>query len=142
MAIETEVEILKNVVSKLDSSIEKISQVSNDIGRLLAVHDERIGQLERVNERRSDDVRDLYNKIGEQTKEIVNKLDKIENTFNVKLSEHVKELNTKNEDIKRDLDKIDGRLDVLEKWKWYALGAAAVLGFIIGNLNDIIHLIK
>ena len=47
MALETELEVLKSVVNKLDSSLEKISEVSNSIGKLLAVHDERIEQCNR-----------------------------------------------------------------------------------------------
>jgi hypothetical protein len=46
MAIESEVEVLKNVVAKLDMSIEKIAQVSNDIGKILAVHEQRLASLE------------------------------------------------------------------------------------------------
>ena len=56
MAIETEVEVLKSVVNKLDQSLEKISQVSDDIGKLLAVHDAKITQLVKESDIRTDDV--------------------------------------------------------------------------------------
>ena len=59
MGLEVELEVLKTVVSKLDTSLEKISEVSNSIGRLLAVHDERIDQLEKSSDKRTDEIKEL-----------------------------------------------------------------------------------
>lgn len=73
MAVEVELEVLKGVVHKLDSSLEKISEVSNSIGKLLAVHNERIGQLEKTSERRINDLEKLEMRLSSQTKEIVEK---------------------------------------------------------------------
>jgi len=70
MAVESEIEVLKSVVNKLDSSLEKISEVSNSIGKLLAVHDQRIINLEKDVDAREDDVKELHSRITVQTKEI------------------------------------------------------------------------
>ena len=58
MALETELEVLKSVVNKLDSSLEKISEVSNSIGKLLAVHDERMKSGAAISTQQHNTIRD------------------------------------------------------------------------------------
>ena len=105
MAIETEVGVLKSVVSKLDTSLEKISQVSNDIGRLLAVHDERIMQLEKEGERKTDDIRDLHSRLTTQTREIVSKIDSMEIGIEKKMRENSIETAKQHKEILDEIKK-------------------------------------
>ena len=46
MSVDAQVKVLESIVEKMDSSIEKLTEVSNSIGKLLAVHDERLNNLE------------------------------------------------------------------------------------------------
>ena len=146
MAIETEVGVLKSVVSKLDTSLEKISQVSNDIGRLLAVHDERIMQLEKEGERKTDDIRDLHSRLTTQTREIVSKIESMEIGIEKKMRENSIETAKQHkeilDEIKKDVETISKRVNVLEQWKWYIIGGAISISFILGNLSDLFKFIK
>ena len=143
MAVEVELEVLKGVVHKLDSSLEKISEVSNSIGKLLAVHNERIGQLEKTSERRINDLEKLEMRLSSQTKEIVEKLEK---TIETEIKDTTKELreqhNQIQEDLQNEIKLINTRLNVLETWRWYVVGAATAVGFLIGNFSDILKFLK
>tara|TARA_A100001011_G_scaffold342314_1_gene375752 strand:+ start:145 stop:546 length:402 start_codon:yes stop_codon:yes gene_type:complete len=44
--LEEKLQNFENVVSKLDSAIEKIAEVNNNVSRMLAVHEERISKQE------------------------------------------------------------------------------------------------
>lgn len=141
MAADVEIEVLKSVVNKLDSSLEKISEVSNSIGRLLAVHDERLNSLEKVSDKREKEIDDLHSRITTQTREIVEKLEAMEERIERKMNESAERstaqhLTIQNE-MKQDIQKIDTRLLVVEKWRWYLIGGAAVLGYLIGHIGDI-----
>ena len=146
MAIESELEVLKSVVNKLDSSLEKISEVSNSIGRLLAVHDERIDQLEKVAERRTDDIKELHARISTQTREIVEKIQGVEKNIEDKMSEQSKNSKEQHEKIQReiavDVSKIDERLIIIERWRWYVLGAVAAIFYVSGSHFDIFKFLK
>ena len=146
MALEVELEVLKSVVNKLDSSLEKISEVSNSIGRLLAVHDERIDQLEKVSERRSDEIEKLHTKLSNQTREIVEKIEKLEKSLECKIKESSKEMKDQHDgsskSIQSELKTIDERVHLLERWRWYVLGASAAAGYALGNIANIIKLFK
>lgn len=141
MALEVEVEVLKTVVSKLDQSIEKISQVSNDIGRLLAVHDQRIDQLERMSDLRVDEIKELHSRITTQTREIVDKMDAMQSRLEHKMSAQAEAAQAQHkeiqEEIKNDVSKVETRVAALENWKWWVIGAAAGVGFLLGNLSNI-----
>lgn len=146
MALEVEVEVLKSVVSKLDHSIEKISQVSNDIGRLLAVHNERIDQLERTSDLRMDEIKELHSRITTQTREIVDKMDAMQSRLEHKMNAQSEASQSQHKEIqneiKNDIAKVEERVSVLENWKWWIIGAAAAVGFILGNLSDIAKVLQ
>lgn len=139
MAIETELEVLKSVVNKLDSSLEKISEVSNSIGRLLAVHDERIGQLEKIADSRSDDIKEINARITTQTNEILNKISNVEKNIEERMRESTKITKEQHEKIQReihaDVNKLDERLIILERWRWYIMGGAIAIGYLLANAD-------
>jgi len=139
MALEVEVEVLKTVVSKLDHSIEKISQVSNDIGRLLAVHDERIDQLERVSVARMEDIKELHSRITTGNREISEKIDNLDRCLEERIRKVTVDSKEQHEEIQREIQKdvkeLSERVDTLEKWRWMILGGAAALGYIVGNMG-------
>ena len=79
--IELDVELLKKEVSdmkeihgRLDNAITKITDVSNCINRMLAVHEEKISQQEEVQIRNAteftNDVKELHSRITTSQKEI------------------------------------------------------------------------
>lgn len=135
MALEVEIEVLKSVVNKLDSSLEKISEVSNSIGKLLAVHDERLNTLEKVSDKRANEIDDLHSRITTQTREIMDKLETMETRIEERMRQSAQSATTQHNDIKEeiqeDIKKLEDRLGALEQWKWYIIGAAAVVGYVI-----------
>lgn len=149
--IEAEVEVLKSVVSKLDTSIEKIAQVSGDIGRILAVHDQRLNSIEKVSDQRTEEIKELHSRISTQTREIVEKITDMEVRLEHKMRENgvaAKEQHKEiQEEIQNDINgigitvnNVDERVESLERWKWWVMGAAASIGFIFGFVMDVVKI--
>ena len=136
--MDAQVKILESVVERIDTSIEKLTEVSNSIGKLLAVHDERINQLEKVHNRQEDDIRDIYSRITVTSKEICDKLDSVEDSLEGKMKEHSNNSEKLHKELKVDLDgrlkTIDDRIGILERWRWLILGGATVLGFLLEKI--------
>ena len=65
---------MKEIHGRLDTAITKITDVSNCINRMLAVHEEKISQQEEVQIRGAteftNDVKELHSRITTSTKEI------------------------------------------------------------------------
>ena len=59
--LKKEVSDMKMIYSRLDKAIEKISDVSNSINRMLAVHEEKISQQEEVQIRTEQEINNDIN---------------------------------------------------------------------------------
>ena len=129
--LHTEIELLKRdvsemklIYSRLDRAIEKISDVSNSINRMLAVHEEKISQQEEVQIRSeqeiNNDIKELHSRISTNTRELMNLM-----------SEQHKEQTEAMLKLKNELQ---NRVGVLEKWRWLIIGGSIVVGFIIQKM--------
>ena len=138
--LETEVELLKSKVSdmeklhvRLDDAIGKISEVSNCINRMLAVHEEKLANQEEavfaaeelIEQRRtefSNEIKELHSRITTNTKEIMS----IASKQHKEHSEAIQKLHT-------DINK---RVGVLEKWRHVLIGGSIVIGFVLHRMID------
>ena len=141
MTIEAQVKVLESVVSKIDTSIEKLTEVSNSIGKLLAVHDERINSLERLNTRTDDDIKDLHSRITTTSREVCEKLDQVEHVIEDRLKEQSENSARQHAEIKADIESkiivLSARVSVLETWRWLIIGGATVVGYLVNKLLGI-----
>lgn len=139
MAIESEVEVLKSVVTKLDASIEKISQVSTDIGKLLAVHEQRIDQLEKTDSRRIDDIKEIHSRITTGNRELMDKMDDLENKIEERMQKAAESATAQHKQIQTEISaeikSLEVRIDLLERWKWIVIGGSMVVGYLISNFS-------
>jgi len=61
--LEERLENFETFVSKLDSAIEKIAEVNNNVSRMLAVHEERISKQEEIDSVLFDKIDKLRDKM-------------------------------------------------------------------------------
>ena len=122
-----EIESLEKIVEKLDLSIDKLTEVSNSISKLLAVHDTRINTIEKDTVRNEDDIRDIHVKMDNIAKEINTKLDQ---SMQNSVEGHAKIQAA----IEEKLKGIDARVRVLEVWRWLVIGGALAIGYLVNKL--------
>jgi predicted nucleic acid-binding Zn-ribbon protein len=122
-----ELESLEKIVEKLDLSIDKLTEVSNNVSKLLAVHDTRLNVIEKDTVRNEDDIRDIHVKMDNIAKEINNKLDE---AMASSVEGHAKIQAA----IEEKLKGIDARVRVLEVWRWLVIGGALAIGWIINKI--------
>ena len=143
MTVETQVKVLESVVSKIDTSIEKLTEVSNNIGKLLAVHDERLNTLSTSHSRTEDDIREIYNRVNSISKEILDKIDNMENVIEAKMQSQAESSRAQHQAIQEGIEtKLTGLLDriqTLENWRWWVIGASAAVGYMINVVLKITH---
>ena len=122
--LKKEVADMKKIHVRLDTAIEKITDFSNCINRLLAVHEEKITQQEDAQQRSVQEfttyIKELHSRITTNTKELT-----------ALMTEQHKE---QKDVIDRLKDEVSNRVGVLEKWRWIIIGGSIVLGFIIQKL--------
>ena len=133
-ASEADIAVLKNVVTRIDTAISNMAEVSNNIGKLLAVHESRLDHIEKTNNEVSFDVRELHSRITTMSKEILSKLDETEDHFYLMLKEVSKTTKDQVDEIKKDFDQLEKRVLFVEKWKYYVIGGAIALGWALSRL--------
>ena len=122
--LKKEVKDIKFIFNRLDTAIEKITEVTTSVNRMLAVHEEKISQQEealaKADFELSSNIKELHSRITTNYKELADQMAK-----NHKETEaHVQQLRTD----------LNGRVGVLEKWRWLIIGGSIVIGFIIQKM--------
>ena len=138
--LETEVKLLKKelqdqakIHDRLDVAIEKLTDVSNSIHRMLAVHEEKITRQEeaifqaeeQIEVRRNElsrQIDELHSRITTNTKEIMS----------AATAQHV----AQNKEIQKIRDELVSRVGVLERWRHVLIGSSIVAGFILHKFVD------
>ena len=122
--LKKEVEDMKQIHTRLDTAIEKLTDVSSCVNRMLAVHEEKIARQEEdivSNEKEiKDNIQDLHSRITSNYKELT-----------VLINEH----NLKDEERFHKLkSEFSNRVGILEKWRWIIIGGSIVAGFVLHKL--------
>ena len=138
--LETEVKLLKKelqdqakIHDRLDIAIEKLTDVSNSIHRMLAVHEEKIARQEeaifqaeeQIEVRRNElsrQIDELHSRITTNTKEIMS----------AATAQHV----AQNKEIQKIRDELVSRVGVLERWRHVLIGGSIVVGFMLHKFME------
>lgn len=131
---ETEIAVLKNMVTRIDVSIAAMTEVSTNIGKLLAVHEERLNQLEKDHTEVGSDIRDIHSRITTMSREIVEKIEQTERCLEHKIKESNDSTSKKLESMSEEMRSIDNRVGFLERWKWMVLGGALAVGWVLAKI--------
>jgi chromosome segregation ATPase len=136
--LETEVKLLKKelqdqakIHDRLDIAIEKLTDVSNSIHRMLAVHEEKISRQE-------ESIIEAEQKLEVRRTELSVKIDELHSriTTNTKeiMSAAAQQHTQQNKEIQKIKEELVVRVGVLEKWRHVLIGGSIVAGFILHKM--------
>ena len=124
--LKTDIEVLKismsqmsTLISRIDMTIDKLSEVSNGINRMIAVHESRLSQQE-------DITREIFNIIEQRRVEF--------NTAMNKLKEDIEtDAERSHEVLVKKIDDLTESVEVLNRWRYLVVGAAVAVGAILSE---------
>ena len=126
-SLRKDIENVNTINGRIDTAIDKLTDVSTSIKSMLAVHEEKITRQEKV-----DEV--IFDKLREREAEITDVYRELKK--DVEMSE--KRLLIEIKGLKID---IGARIGLLERYKWLIMGGAIVLGWILSkNFMPIVHM--
>ena len=127
--LKKDIEASNNLNVRLDTAIEKLTDVSTSIKSMLAVHEEKISRQEQL-----DDI--IFTKLKDRENEI----DKVHRELTKEIQSTEKRLLIEMKQIKLDLG---SRVGIIEKYKWLIMGGAIVIGWILStNFKTIIEMMS
>ena len=122
----SDIEQLELIVEKLDHSIDKLTEVSANISKLLAVQEQRMNNIEKDTDRNQDDIRHLYGKLDDVSK---NLCDKIDQSMQSSKDGHA----AIQKSIDDKLQGYDNRIKTLEIWRWLIIGGGIVIMWFVNK---------
>ncbi len=126
-SLKKDIENMNTINGRIDTAIDKLTDVSTSIKSMLAVHEEKIARQEKIDEVIFDKLKDRADEIGDVYRELKK---------DVEMSE--KRLLIEIKSLKND---IGARVGVLEKYRWIIIGGAIVIGWILSkNFMPIMHM--
>jgi hypothetical protein len=128
-SLKKDVENVNNIQGRLDTAIDKLTDVSTSIKSMLAVHEEKIERSEKIDEVIFEKLKDRAEAITDVYKELKNDINLTEKRLLIEVKS-----------LKND---INARVGVLERYKWIILGGSIVIGFILSkNFATIIKMLS
>ena len=128
-SLRKDIENVNTIHNRLDTAIDRLTEVSTSIKSMLAVHEEKIQRQEKIDEVIFDKLKDRADEISDVYRELKR---------DVEMSE--KRLLIEIKSLKND---IGARVGVLERYKWLIIGGAIVIGWIMSkNLMPLIHMMN
>ena len=139
--LETEVKLLKKelhdqakIHDRLDIAIEKLTDVSNSIHRMLAVHEEKIARQEEA-------IFAAEEQIEVRRNELAAKIDELHSRITTNTKEIMTAAATnaaaQNKEIQKMRDELISRVGVLERWRHVLIGGSIVVGFMLHKFIDL-----
>jgi archaellum component FlaC len=115
--VKKDLENISGINNRLDTAIEKLTDVSSCIKSMLAVHEEKIERQEKTDAIIFEKIKDRADEIDNVYRELQREINQVERRL---LTE-----------IKALRNDIGSRVSMLEKARWILLGAAIVVIFLI-----------
>ena len=126
-SLRKDIENVNTINGRIDTAIDRLTDVSTSIKSMLAVHEEKITRQEKLEEV-------IFDKLRERQAEITDVYRELKK--DVEMSE--KRLLIEIKSLKND---IGARVGVLEKYRWIIIGGAIVIGWILSkNFMPIVHM--
>ena len=138
--LTAEIKLLKKDITqseaihvRLDTAIEKLTELAINIKSMLAVHESKIARAEQVDDdifvllegRRKEwdaDLKELHSRITTNTRELREEMIDCEKRIL--------------QEVRGVRGELSGRVGILEKWRWLIIGGAIVIGLIMSDARD------
>tara|TARA_A100001011_G_scaffold341698_1_gene374712 strand:+ start:164 stop:598 length:435 start_codon:yes stop_codon:yes gene_type:complete len=118
-SLTKDIENINNIQGRLDTAIDKLTDVSTSIKSMLAVHEEKIQRAEQTDEVIFTKLRERQNEIDSGYRDLQREMDQVEKRL----------LN----EIKALRNDIGSRVGVLEKYRWIIIGGFLAIGWVLSK---------
>lgn len=127
--------VVSKLVERLDTTIDKLTDISNNVSNLLAVHETKLSSQEIITKQISelvearrvetdDKIQILHERISSGERELKASIDD-------QYDELMKEIKEMRAESTVQHNTLSDRITTMEKWMWTVLGGSAIVGGII-----------
>ena len=132
--IKKDISSISAVVGRMDITIEKLTEVSSNVSKILAVQTEKVEQTIKTQDKLADVIERRREEVNKDFEEIYKQMSKDKD----KIFDEIKKLR---EEQQKQHESINSKISNIEKMMWLYMGGFSVIVFIISQLPNIFKFI-
>ena len=136
--LKNEVEQVSSVNTKLDNAIDKLTDISGSIKSMLAVHEEKLSKQEEIDKAIFNLIENRRQEFDNNYKELHSRINKIHKDLTDEIDMSQKRLMC---EIKTLNSNLDGRIGVFEKYRYFIIGIAIILGLSMPQFMSLLKIL-
>lgn len=121
-------------IDKIDSAIERLTEISGDLKSMIAVHESRITQQERNSE-------ELYSAVEERRIELDNRMKEMYQVMKEKDNDILEVISEMREEAKERHKSISDKINSVERYIWVAIGGVTVVTWSVAIASNYFKLL-
>lgn len=123
------------LVDRLDTTIDKLTDISSNVSNLLAVHETKLSSQEIISKQLSDLVEARRVEADEKIQTLHERISSGEREIKEKIDEQYDDLMLEIKAMRHDQQTqhaaLSERITTMEKWQWLVIGGSAVVGALL-----------
>jgi phenylalanyl-tRNA synthetase alpha subunit len=127
------------LVDRLDTTIDKLTEVSTSLSHLMAVHEAKLTAQEIVMKQTTDLVEKRRVEVEDKMQQIHARISSGEKELGAKIEDQYDELMSEIKDMRAESSvyrsTLSDRITAMEKWHWLIIGGSIIVGVIINQVN-------
>lgn len=146
--VEHDIKQMGQLFDRMDVAIEKITDISNCVNKMLAVHEEKLHTQAETSAELFDLIEQRRKENDEASKELHSRITTLNRELTAEMkADHRQVLGAIDslkstiekgiKDTGAEVDRLETRVLQLEKKQWLVMGAALAFGFLAGNFDTI-----
>lgn len=140
--LKRDVDSLSGFMMKLDTAIDKLTDVANSLDRVIAVHEQKLEAHERTDVELFSLIEQRRKESKEQYELLHLRISDMKSDIEDDMKEVIKEINDNLKEMRKlgaaHHVEVSERLTQLEMWKWYIIGMATLGGFILSFIPEML----
>lgn len=140
--LKKDVDTLSGFTAKLDTAIDKLTDVANSLDRVIAVHEQKLQAHDRMDQELFTLIEERRRESKEQYELLHLRISDMKDDIEDDMKDVIKEINENIKEMKEfntaHHDDVSERLTKLEMWKWYVLGMATFGGFLLSFIPEML----
>lgn len=137
--LKQDMAVVGNLVERLDTTIDKLTDISNSISSLLSVHEEKIVSQEIISKQTTELIEKRRMETDEKIQLLHARISSGEKELQEKIDEQYDDILTELKEMRsestRQHETLSQRITTMEKWMWIVVGGAIVASLLLDKIS-------
>lgn len=132
--LEERFSIYEKMMDKLENAIQTISEINQNISRMLTAHEEKIETGGKNDEIIFDKFKRMEEKNTQEHQKVIDKIEKLEEIIELTIKQETEHRET-------EIDKVNNKISGLAKFRWLFVGGITVVMVLISHPTVVVDIL-